>query len=232
MNLYWSGKRKKIIFIVTLGVLFILGTIFLVIFLNNRSARKSYLEELETLKTEVYQSLPSEVSEDFNFTYQFENYPEAIVVYKSLNETIISSAGKVSKQEEETLVWIEAEIIYRGEVLFVRRDVRVKPYNAQEMQIVLAGEVAIPSRDYQGIILPTYLGKYNCTITYLPFAQRMENGAYVDEESIRILLTDSGAIIEADTTPEEIRCFIVAIFEYNGNTFRKNYPVYTVSSSN
>lgn len=229
MDLFKSNIRKKIIYISISGFIFLIGIIIFVIFLNKNYINKKHREEIENLKFEVYHSIPSEVGEDFNFIYQFENYPEATVVYKSLDENVITSDGKVYKKDVEVLVWIEARITYKNEILIVKKDVRVKPYSAYEMQTVLSSLINIPSRNYIAVELPIFIEEYNCKITYYQYAQKILNGEYTDEKSIRIVVNadSNSAFIQADIVEEEIRCFVVAIFEYNGNSFRKNYPIYT-----
>lgn len=218
---------KKILIISLFIVLIITIPVCIYLWSKNVNSNNQNNQLFNELKFLVSNSIPSTTDSDLIFVDQFEGFETAVITYESKDESIITSSGKVYKKIDEQVVLIHITIDYLGKTETIKKSIKVKPLNESEIKDYLINSINIPETNFTGILLPLTIPELNCEVSYYEYAQRVSGGNRVDEPSIRVVEDSEHAYIEQTNINEVIRCFIVVTFEYIGNVFTHNYPVYT-----
>lgn len=219
--------KKKVVFIsliVSLVLAIPAGLYFYSTSKNGEKQSKAMFNELKHL---VANSIPSTVDMDLDFNFIYEGFEDAIISLTSSNENIISTTGKVIKQLDEKNVLVTITIKYLDMMDTIYKNVKVKPLNESEVRNYLVNSIEIPSTEFNSLELPVYIKELDCNVSYSKYAQRINGNSKVDEPSIEVVSYEDKAIIKQNNIGSSSRVFIVATFEYNGNVFSHNYPVYT-----
>lgn len=125
--------KKKIIIIVSIvvGLLLITGiTLFVLYKIYTRPAEEVDDRSPEEIRIaefaeKIYESIPSEVYENFSFSYEFTGFEDLSVTYESRNKEFLTNKGIIFRTENDRIVNVEYIITYLDLVKVYDKDVKI-----------------------------------------------------------------------------------------------------------
>lgn len=173
-------------------------------------------QELNEINEIIYYSIPNEPTEDIQFKYSLDEYPEYEVTYFSSNTDIISNAGRVHFSEDSHIVRIKYTISSEKASLSDYKDVKVLKLSGSKAIDAISKSIRNILSDglENGSALPVKVDQFTrAEIEWRTSVIQVSN--YEPYDQIRIEYKDDIPYIYMDSE-EHVDCFISADISFDG----------------